>query len=175
MTVLLSCRGQFFMAFKEESHNCAFCLQSWDIFFRNTNAGAPPGTAYQSPLSLSRSSLATMAHAQSLVEAQPNVDKLVEDHLAVQSLIRAYQVSGCHQFHTRYRIPQDFLDVHCLNLFQMPAVSLLLWAYKGKQQVYKRKEARVPQLSNFPLRQSVSQQLMMSVHKQASQCVGMEG
>lgn len=34
-----------------------------------------------------------MAHAQSLVEAQPNVDKLVEDHLAVQSLIRAYQVS----------------------------------------------------------------------------------
>ncbi|EDM00342.1 similar to oxoglutarate dehydrogenase (lipoamide), isoform CRA_c, partial [Rattus norvegicus] len=67
--------------------------KSWDIFFRNTNAGAPPGTAYQSPLSLSRSSLATMAHAQSLVEAQPNVDKLVEDHLAVQSLIRAYQVS----------------------------------------------------------------------------------
>nr|P86231.1 RecName: Full=2-oxoglutarate dehydrogenase, mitochondrial; AltName: Full=2-oxoglutarate dehydrogenase complex component E1; Short=OGDC-E1; AltName: Full=Alpha-ketoglutarate dehydrogenase [Mesocricetus auratus] len=28
--------------------------KSWDIFFRNTNAGAPPGTAYQSPLSLSR-------------------------------------------------------------------------------------------------------------------------
>ncbi|XP_028632770.1 2-oxoglutarate dehydrogenase, mitochondrial isoform X1 [Grammomys surdaster] len=70
--------------------------KSWDIFFRNTNAGAPPGTAYQSPLSLSRSSLATMAHAQSLVEAQPNVDKLVEDHLAVQSLIRAYQIRGHH-------------------------------------------------------------------------------
>lgn len=148
MTVLLSCRGQFFMAFKEESHNCAFCLQSWDIFFRNTNAGAPPGTAYQSPLSLSRSSLATMAHAQSLVEAQPNVDKLVEDHLAVQSLIRAYQVSsGCHQFHTRYRIPQAFLDVRSLILFQMPTVSFLLWADRGKHQVCKRKEARAPQLS----------------------------
>ncbi|KAL0618965.1 2-oxoglutarate dehydrogenase, mitochondrial [Plecturocebus cupreus] len=69
---------------------------SWDIFFRNTNAGAPPGTAYQSPLPLSRGSLAAVAHAQSLVEAQPNVDKLVEDHLAVQSLIRAYQIRGHH-------------------------------------------------------------------------------
>lgn len=65
-------------------------------FFRNTNAGAPPGTAYQSPLPLSRGSLAAVAHAQSLVEAQPNVDKLVEDHLAVQSLIRAYQIRGHH-------------------------------------------------------------------------------
>lgn len=35
-----------------------------------------------------------MARAQPLVAAQPNVDKLVEDHLAVQSLIRAYQVRG---------------------------------------------------------------------------------
>lgn len=70
------------------------CLQSWDIFFRNTNAGAPPGTAYQSPLPLSPGSLSAVARAQPLVGAQPNVDKLVEDHLAVQSLIRAYQVSG---------------------------------------------------------------------------------
>lgn len=68
------------------------CLQSWDIFFRNTNAGAPPGTAYQSPLPLSPGSLSAVARAGPLVEAQPNVDKLVEDHLAVQSLIRAYQV-----------------------------------------------------------------------------------
>lgn len=68
------------------------CLQSWDIFFRNTNAGAPPGTAYQSPLPLSLGSLSAVARAQPLVEVQPNVDKLVEDHLAVQSLIRAYQV-----------------------------------------------------------------------------------
>ncbi|KAM9216735.1 2-oxoglutarate dehydrogenase complex component E1 isoform 3-T3 [Dugong dugon] len=70
--------------------------KSWDIFFRNTNAGAPPGSAYQSPLPLSRGSLSTIAQAQSLVEAQPNVDKLVEDHLAVQSLIRAYQIRGHH-------------------------------------------------------------------------------
>ncbi|ETE71731.1 2-oxoglutarate dehydrogenase, mitochondrial [Ophiophagus hannah] len=69
--------------------------KSWDIFFRNANAGAAPGTAYQSPPPLN-TSLSTLAHAQSLVQAQPNVDKLVEDHLAVQSLIRAYQIRGHH-------------------------------------------------------------------------------
>lgn len=62
-------------------------VQSWDVFFRNANAGAPPGAAYQSPLGLS-----SAPQLSSLVGAQPNVEKLVEDHLAVQSLIRAYQV-----------------------------------------------------------------------------------
>lgn len=61
--------------------------QSWDVFFRNANAGAPPGAAYQSPLGLTEA-----PQLSSLVGAQPNVEKLVEDHLAVQSLIRAYQV-----------------------------------------------------------------------------------
>ncbi|XDV48589.1 hypothetical protein PO909_017983 [Leuciscus waleckii] len=69
--------------------------KSWDIFFRNANAGAPPGTAYQSPPPLGVN-LAGLAQAQSLVGAQPNVEKLVEDHLAVQSLIRAYQIRGHH-------------------------------------------------------------------------------
>ncbi|XP_067857420.1 2-oxoglutarate dehydrogenase complex component E1 isoform X2 [Heptranchias perlo] len=69
--------------------------KSWDVFFRNANAGAPPGTAYQSPPPLG-ASLASLSHAQSMVVAQPNVDKLVEDHLAVQSLIRAYQIRGHH-------------------------------------------------------------------------------
>ncbi|XP_048098662.1 2-oxoglutarate dehydrogenase, mitochondrial isoform X2 [Alosa alosa] len=69
--------------------------KSWDIFFRNANAGAPPGTAYQSPPPLG-TSLASLTQAQSLVGAQPNVDKMVEDHLAVQSLIRAYQIRGHH-------------------------------------------------------------------------------
>uniref|UniRef100_A0A6I8QQ79 2-oxoglutarate dehydrogenase complex component E1 n=1 Tax=Xenopus tropicalis TaxID=8364 RepID=A0A6I8QQ79_XENTR len=69
--------------------------KSWDIFFRNANAGASPGAAYQSPPPLG-SSLSTLTQAQSLVQAQPNIDKLVEDHLAVQSLIRAYQIRGHH-------------------------------------------------------------------------------
>ncbi|MEQ2189939.1 hypothetical protein GOODEAATRI_030447, partial [Goodea atripinnis] len=65
---------------------------SWDVFFRNANAGAPPGSAYQSPLGLSVASGLVAPQLTSLVGAQPNVEKLVEDHLAVQSLIRAYQV-----------------------------------------------------------------------------------
>uniref|UniRef100_A0A667X938 2-oxoglutarate dehydrogenase complex component E1 n=1 Tax=Myripristis murdjan TaxID=586833 RepID=A0A667X938_9TELE len=69
--------------------------KSWDIFFRNANAGAPPGTAYQSPPPLGGTAQG-LAHAQALVGAQPNVEKLVEDHLAVQSLIRAYQIRGHH-------------------------------------------------------------------------------
>uniref|UniRef100_A0A671MGL4 2-oxoglutarate dehydrogenase, mitochondrial n=1 Tax=Sinocyclocheilus anshuiensis TaxID=1608454 RepID=A0A671MGL4_9TELE len=66
--------------------------KSWDIFFRNANAGAPPGSAYQNPPPVGVS-LSGLSQAQALVGAQPNVEKLVEDHLAVQSLIRAYQAS----------------------------------------------------------------------------------
>ncbi|XP_023193934.1 2-oxoglutarate dehydrogenase, mitochondrial isoform X2 [Xiphophorus maculatus] len=69
--------------------------KSWDIFFRNANAGAPPGAAYQSPPPLSGPSDGTTG-LRMLVGAQPNVEKLVKDHLAVQSLIRAYQVRGHH-------------------------------------------------------------------------------
>ncbi|XP_019587193.1 2-oxoglutarate dehydrogenase complex component E1 isoform X2 [Rhinolophus sinicus] len=88
--------------------------KSWDIFFRNTNAGAPPGTAYQSPLPLSPGALFSTARAQPLVEAQTNVDKLVEDHLAVQSLIRAYQVRGHHI------AKLDPLGISCVNFDDAP-------------------------------------------------------
>ncbi|KAF6086501.1 oxoglutarate dehydrogenase [Phyllostomus discolor] len=88
--------------------------KSWDIFFRNTNAGAPPGTAYQSPLPLGPRALSAMARAQPLVAAQPNVDKLVEDHLAVQSLIRAYQVRGHHI------AKLDPLGISCVNFDDAP-------------------------------------------------------
>ncbi|XP_031947738.1 2-oxoglutarate dehydrogenase, mitochondrial-like isoform X2 [Corvus hawaiiensis] len=87
--------------------------KSWDIFFRNANAGAAPGTAYQSPPPLT-TSLSTLSQAQSLVQAQPNVDKLVEDHLAVQSLIRAYQVRGHHI------AKLDPLGISCVNFDDAP-------------------------------------------------------
>uniref|UniRef100_A0A671YIR5 2-oxoglutarate dehydrogenase complex component E1 n=1 Tax=Sparus aurata TaxID=8175 RepID=A0A671YIR5_SPAAU len=76
-----------------------FINTSWDIFFRNANAGAPPGAAYQSPPPLNGTSQG-LASFQTLVGAQPNVEKLVEDHLAVQSLIRAYQVNHNGVFFT---------------------------------------------------------------------------
>uniref|UniRef100_A0A8C9TH64 2-oxoglutarate dehydrogenase complex component E1 n=1 Tax=Scleropages formosus TaxID=113540 RepID=A0A8C9TH64_SCLFO len=69
--------------------------KSWDIFFRNANAGAPPGAAYQSPLPLG-GDLRGPGLGQAVVGSQPSVEKLVEDHLAVQTLIRAYQIRGHH-------------------------------------------------------------------------------
>uniref|UniRef100_A0AAY4APJ8 2-oxoglutarate dehydrogenase complex component E1 n=1 Tax=Denticeps clupeoides TaxID=299321 RepID=A0AAY4APJ8_9TELE len=67
--------------------------KSWDIFFRNANAGAPPGMAYQSPPPVGET-LSGLSQVQT--GTQPNVEKLVEDHLAVQSLIRTYQIRGHH-------------------------------------------------------------------------------
>ncbi|KAM9456388.1 2-oxoglutarate dehydrogenase complex component E1 isoform 2-T2 [Clarias gariepinus] len=68
--------------------------KSWDIFFRNANAGAPPGAAYQRP---PPPAAMTSVLPQMLAGSQVRVEKLVEDHLAVQSLIRAYQVTGHHK------------------------------------------------------------------------------
>lgn len=92
------------------------------MFFRNANAGAPPGAAYQSPLGLTAA-----PQLSSLVGAQPNVEKLVEDHLAVQSLIRAYQV------HT---LPMD-VDVKChvaMVMFCFYSFPFATWAmfYNGQ-------------------------------------------
>lgn len=70
-------------------------MQSWDVFFRNASAGAPPGAAYQSPPPPSMTP-ERLPSAQALVGTQPSVEKLVEDHLAVHSLIRAYQVNCNH-------------------------------------------------------------------------------
>uniref|UniRef100_A0A669ED42 2-oxoglutarate dehydrogenase complex component E1 n=1 Tax=Oreochromis niloticus TaxID=8128 RepID=A0A669ED42_ORENI len=47
--------------------------KSWDVFFRNANAGAPPGAAYQSPLRLSAASGLVAPQLSSLVGAQPNI------------------------------------------------------------------------------------------------------
>lgn len=63
--------------------------QSWDIFFRNANAGVPLSAAYQSP---PPPVAVTSVRPQALVGSQANVEKLVKDHLAVQTLIRMYQV-----------------------------------------------------------------------------------
>ncbi|KAM6965290.1 oxoglutarate (alpha-ketoglutarate) dehydrogenase a (lipoamide) isoform 2-T2 [Aplochiton taeniatus] len=83
--------------------------KSWDVFFRNANAGAPPGAAYQSPLGLTEAGMPLV-----MTGAQPNVEKLVEDHLAVQSLIRAYQVMGHHN------ASLDPLGISCVNFDDAP-------------------------------------------------------
>ena len=65
-------------------------LQSWDVYFSQVAKGAPPGTAYQAPPTLSPT-----PPAGTLVSpaAREEISKEISDHLLVNSLIRSYQVS----------------------------------------------------------------------------------
>ncbi|XP_014487770.1 PREDICTED: 2-oxoglutarate dehydrogenase, mitochondrial isoform X5 [Dinoponera quadriceps] len=74
---------------------------SWDSFFRNSTAGAAPGLAYQAPPSLAPShnqvplgALLPMGGMQ--VSQMPVNEKIIDDHLAVQAIIRSYQIRGHH-------------------------------------------------------------------------------
>ncbi|XP_044593392.1 2-oxoglutarate dehydrogenase, mitochondrial isoform X4 [Cotesia glomerata] len=76
---------------------------SWDSFFRNSTAGATPGFAYQAPPSLAPSynqvplgSLLPALGGGSQVGQVPVNEKVIDDHLAVQAIIRSYQIRGHH-------------------------------------------------------------------------------
>ncbi|XP_046616337.1 2-oxoglutarate dehydrogenase, mitochondrial isoform X2 [Neodiprion virginianus] len=73
---------------------------SWDSFFRNSTAGATPGLAYQAPPSLVPSynqvppgSLMSYGASPALSHSPIN-EKIIDDHLAVQAIIRSYQARG---------------------------------------------------------------------------------
>ncbi|KAK7112604.1 2-oxoglutarate dehydrogenase complex component E1-like isoform X1 [Littorina saxatilis] len=69
--------------------------KSWDAFFRQTAKGAPPGQAYTRPPTLAASSGVPMPlplHA--VTQGAPVDEKIIEDHLSVQSIIRSYQTRG---------------------------------------------------------------------------------
>ena len=73
---------------------------SWDSFFRNSTAGAAPGLAYQAPPSLAPSynqmplgALLPLGGGTQLGQASVN-EKIIDDHLAVQAIIRSYQARG---------------------------------------------------------------------------------
>ncbi|KAK7868344.1 hypothetical protein R5R35_013643 [Gryllus longicercus] len=76
---------------------------SWDSFFRNSTAGAAPGQAYQAPPSLAEpgrnqlpiTSLAPLLGAAGAPALGGQVnEKVIDDHLAVQAIIRSYQARG---------------------------------------------------------------------------------
>ncbi|XP_039294155.1 2-oxoglutarate dehydrogenase, mitochondrial [Nilaparvata lugens] len=78
---------------------------SWDSFFRSSSAGAPPGAAYQAPPNLAElgrnqvpvSSLVPfMGGASPALSGGPVNEKIIDDHLAVQAIIRSYQIRGHH-------------------------------------------------------------------------------
>ncbi|XP_069741536.1 2-oxoglutarate dehydrogenase-like, mitochondrial isoform X2 [Narcine bancroftii] len=67
--------------------------KSWDTFFQNSDTIAPAGLAGTgSPIE----NLPPSVDSRGTMQASANVEKLIEDHLAIQSLIRAYQIRGHH-------------------------------------------------------------------------------
>ncbi|XP_050464687.1 2-oxoglutarate dehydrogenase complex component E1 isoform X3 [Cataglyphis hispanica] len=73
---------------------------SWDSFFRNSTAGVAPGLAYQAPPCLAPShnqvplgALLPLSGGTQLGQAPVN-EKIIDDHLAVQAIIRSYQARG---------------------------------------------------------------------------------
>ncbi|KAG9341028.1 hypothetical protein JZ751_019782, partial [Albula glossodonta] len=62
---------------------------SWDVFFRNAKASSPPGEAYETRPS-------TLLQGRAMSQTPSLAQKVVEDHLAVHTLIRAYQIRGHH-------------------------------------------------------------------------------
>ncbi|XP_018915993.1 2-oxoglutarate dehydrogenase complex component E1 isoform X2 [Bemisia tabaci] len=75
--------------------------KSWDSFFRSSTSGAKPGQAYQPPPTLSEpghnqvllSSILPQVGSAPALGGQVN-EKIIDDHLAVQAIIRSYQARG---------------------------------------------------------------------------------
>eukprot|EP00795_Rhopilema_esculentum_P008653 gene8653-14668_t len=76
--------------------------RSWDVFFKNDASGLGPGLAYQSPpgiapkvIPFSDVSIANGKSQQRDINMdQIDIHDLIQDHLAVFSLIRSYQIRG---------------------------------------------------------------------------------
>lgn len=77
--------------------------KSWDTFFRSSSAGRSPGLAYQAPPTLADpgrnqvpvSSIVPYITSSSHLNT-PIDEKIIDDHLAVQAIIRSYQIRGHH-------------------------------------------------------------------------------
>lgn len=66
--------------------------QSWDAFFRNVSNDAAPGLAHV-PASCDHGTTPEAAKQVSLVASTSDVpSKVIDDHLALQAIVRAYQV-----------------------------------------------------------------------------------
>ncbi|XP_077999580.1 2-oxoglutarate dehydrogenase complex component E1-like [Glandiceps talaboti] len=68
--------------------------KSWDVFFRNAQEGAMPGSAYETHPDITIP-MPTPGVPTSQIPTKLTVDRqLIEDHLVVQNIIRAYQIRG---------------------------------------------------------------------------------
>jgi len=79
--------------------------KSWDIFFRNASAGLGPGEAHTRPPTMYPGAVAAVPQslpavsrpAQSAAATGTIDSKVIDDHLAVQAIIRSYQIRGHFQ------------------------------------------------------------------------------
>ena len=108
-------------------------LQSWDTFFRNASNGLGPGLAYQSPpgigvksIPYSEISFANGKAQQHDIDIQQiDIHDLIQDHLAVFSLIRGYQVDfKCAVGH--------FSSSSFSSVNKKQKVEILVWRYISK-------------------------------------------
>jgi len=72
---------------------------SWDAFFKNATAGAQPGEAYAPPPPLYNAPSSQRTFSPDLVHSLvPGTgltdERIIDDHLAVQAIIRSYQTRG---------------------------------------------------------------------------------
>lgn len=67
-------------------------FQSWDSFFRNSSYQRPPSLALPGRNEIPATSLLP---ALSSAPGAPISEKVIDDHLAVQAIIRSYQVGIC--------------------------------------------------------------------------------
>lgn len=69
-----------------------FFLQSWDAYFRNNAYRAPPALVPAQPGHVPLSQFGGSFGGAVARTSQPD-EKTIDDHLAVQAIIRSYQVS----------------------------------------------------------------------------------
>lgn len=68
-------------------------LQSWDAYFRNNTYCAPPSLAPLQRNHVPLSQIAPLMGGGGLASVEPD-EKIIDDHLAVQAIIRSYQVNN---------------------------------------------------------------------------------
>jgi len=67
-------------------------VQSWDAFFRNVSNDVAPGLAHVTTSTDSDARSAAVQHVSSAAATAAVPSKLIEDHLSLQAITRAYQV-----------------------------------------------------------------------------------
>lgn len=74
-------------------------FQSWDAYFRNNSYQAPPSLALplRNHVPLGNASLPSIGGGGAALTGGRVDDKLIDDHLAVQAIIRSYQVNTTRQ------------------------------------------------------------------------------